>query len=77
MKQEKESRIELHKPIIENHGIVSFHDYACPVCHEKHAVLDMSTYIFQPCWKCQERGFKIKKKIKRGLFERIFKGTNR
>jgi hypothetical protein len=33
------------------------HDYSCPVCREKYAVL--SRGVMQPCWDCQGRGYKI------------------
>ncbi len=40
-----------------------YHDYACPVCHNKHAVYSMQGGIFQPCWECQKNGYRIVKKI--------------
>jgi hypothetical protein len=43
-------------------GMVSTHDYSCPVCREDHAVLDLSSGIMQPCWSCQEKGYVIIKR---------------
>jgi len=36
------------------------HDYSCPICREKHAVL--SSGIMQPCWECQKKGYRILRK---------------
>lgn len=37
------------------------HDYACPVCVEKSAVLELGTGQFSPCWPCQKLGWRTKK----------------
>lgn len=42
-------------------GMISTHDYSCPCCRKKHAVLDHSTGIMQPCWGCQKLGYRIVK----------------
>lgn len=36
-------------------GPMAEHDYSCPVCRKNHAVLDFSTGLMQPCWRCQEQ----------------------
>ena len=40
---------------VHDSGMFLTHDYSCPVCREKHAVL--SSGLMQPCWDCQEKGF--------------------
>jgi hypothetical protein len=49
---------KLLTPRIEDHGIFANHDYPCPVCLKEHAVLNMQTGVFQPCWLCQTEGFR-------------------
>lgn len=50
---------DLHAPVIvTDGGPWAEHDYACPVCRTRHAVLDLSTGIFQPCWTCQTAGWR-------------------
>jgi hypothetical protein len=37
------------------------HDYACPICREEKAVLNLSAKPhdrFEPCWKCQNIGYR-------------------
>lgn len=41
------------------------HNYPCSVCGKYHAVLDLNTGVFQPCWACQTLGWKITKKSMR------------
>lgn len=38
-------------------GMLSTHDYSCPVCREKHAVLNMSNGVMGPCWDCRKEGY--------------------
>lgn len=45
------------------------HNYLCAVCREKHAVLDMSKGILQPCWSCQKRDYKL---VKLNWFQKLF-----
>lgn len=35
------------------------HDMPCAICRENHAVLDLSTGVMQPCWECQENGWRL------------------
>lgn len=42
--------------------MLSTHDYSCPVCRERHAVLNQSTGIMQPCRVC-EKEYEIVKKV--------------
>lgn len=55
--------METHKPTIEVHGPVAFHDQACAVYHNEpaSAVLDLSTGVFQPCWQAQQYGWRLVK----------------
>lgn len=56
MEAEHGLEIPLHKPKIDMFG---FHDYACPTCHQNHAVMDCQTENFAPCWECQKIGWRI------------------
>ena len=42
-------------------GMVCTHDYACPVCRENSAILNLSTGIMQPCSDCEDEGYKVVK----------------
>lgn len=47
------------------------HDYSCPVCREKHAVLSGKDGLMIPCWGCQE-DYELVKKDKRNWFQKLF-----
>jgi hypothetical protein len=49
--------IEARPPTIHVEGPVAFHDMACAVCHEKHAVYNVNNGLFSPCWDCQAEGW--------------------
>jgi len=36
-----------------------YHNMPCPICYHKHAVYQTNNGIFLPCWRCQEKGFKL------------------
>lgn len=55
-------KLPVHRPVVEDHLLFAFHDHACPVCWQEHAVLVMQDGIFQPCWKCQEKGWELRQK---------------
>lgn len=57
---------------IHDSGMIVTHDYSCPVCREKHAVFAMHRGIMEPCWGCQDRGYKLIKKDKLKWWERLF-----
>lgn len=51
---------KVHDPVIKTDGGPwAEHDYACMVCLERHAMLDLNTGMFQPCWTCQTDGWKL------------------
>lgn len=52
---------ELAKIMIDVHGPFAFHNFPCPTCRERHAVLDLSCGIMKPCWTCQSRGWTTKR----------------
>ncbi len=62
----KEFEIE----IVTDGGPWATHNMPCAICHKEHAVLDLETAIFYPCWKCQKQ-WVLKKKNK---FLNLFKG---
>lgn len=53
--------MQVRQPNIDVHGPVAFHDQACPVYREKHAVLNLATGIFHPSWDAQSEGYRLVK----------------
>jgi len=55
-------------------GIACTHDYSCSVCRTNKAVLSLDEGLMQPCWGCQEVGYKLIKKSTKhdSLFKRLF-----
>lgn len=53
---------------VEFFGHAAEHNMPCAVCGEKHAVLEMPPGVMQPCWSCQDRGYKIRKKGRFGTY---------
>ena len=51
--------MKIHATIINDFGGAPFaeHDMACPVCSVNHAVLELDTGRFNPCWECQKEGW--------------------
>ena len=46
---------------------IAEHNMPCAVCHERKAVYNLSANVpksgvFDPCWRCQEKGWFISKK---------------
>ena len=39
-------------------GLVAQHNFPCPVCTKAPAVYNVNEGVFQPCWGCQETGWK-------------------
>ena len=44
------------------------HDYSCPVCRDKHAVL--SRGLMTPCWTCREK-YALVEKVERNWFQKL------
>lgn len=68
--------IELADITIYIHDSMMFatHDYPCHVCKVNSAVYNMSNGIFQPCWGCQKKGYKIVKVTRaKSWFSKLFK----
>lgn len=50
--------VEMHTPVVvTDGGPWALHDYACPTCQERKAVLNLNTGRFHPCWPCQDEGW--------------------
>jgi hypothetical protein len=45
--------------VVTDGGPWATHNYPCPVYREKHAVIDLSTGIFQPSWEAQYQGWRL------------------
>lgn len=70
------SEVELAGIVVYLHDsyMLANHNYPCPVCKLKHAVLVTNTGIFEPCWDCQKKGYKIVKATKiSSWFNKLFK----
>lgn len=52
-------------------GMIMTHDYSCPVCRENSAVLDGGTGLMQPCWGCQDAGYKLVKRDNRSWWKSL------
>jgi hypothetical protein len=50
---------ELAEVHVDVHGPFALHDFPCPVCRERHAVLDLSRGVMEPCWVCQGIGYQL------------------
>lgn len=46
---------------VHDSGMFAVHDYSCPVCREKHAIIDLSCGIMQPCRACEKLGYRVVK----------------
>ena len=56
------SPLEVHKPVVHTDGGPwAHHDQACPVCQENHAVLNLNTGRYNPCWACRREGWRTLK----------------
>ena len=64
--------IPIRQPTIDNHVMFAHHDMPCPVCRSKHAVLNMNTGVFNPCWDCQSDGWKTEQK-KSSVYGRVIR----
>lgn len=53
---------------IEMHGPAAKHNMPCAVCRVRHAVLDLSTGIMQPCWLCQDVRYRVAKEKPVSMF---------
>ena len=68
--------IELADITVYIHDSMMFaiHNYPCPVCKVSSAVYIIPTGIFEPCWDCQKKGYKIVKVTKsKSWFSKLFK----
>lgn len=69
--------MELHKPVVfTNGGPWAEHDVVCPVCQVRSAVLDLDFGIYQPCWSCQQMGWRTRclTRWQRRLADRFYQG---
>lgn len=54
--------------------MIANHNYPCPVCKVSSAVYVIPTGIFEPCWDCQKKGYKVVKVTKaKSWFSKLFK----
>lgn len=54
--------MKLHEPVIDTDGGPwAKHDQVCSVCLVNKAVLDLNAEVFEPCWNCQRKGWKLVK----------------
>lgn len=50
-------KVEVHT----DGGPWAAHNYPCPCCFQRHAVLDVGSGRMSPCWECQQQGWKLVK----------------
>ena len=54
--------------------MLATHNYPCYICKTNKAVYSMNIGIFEPCWECQKKGYKIVKVTKiKSWFSKLFK----
>lgn len=57
---EEAMEVILHQPqIFTDGGPWAMHDQACAICQERHAVLNLSCGVFEPCGQCQAAGWEL------------------
>ena len=49
---------------IRDEGLWADHNMPCSVCGIRHAVLFLNSGVFEPCWECQDRGWRLRRKGK-------------
>lgn len=55
--------LDLHKPVINSDGGPwADHDYACPVCQERKAIINLNTGHFNPCDQCRADGWEVRRR---------------
>ena len=55
----------LQPTVITDGGPWAEHDMPCAVCRVRPAVLNLNVGMFEPCWTCQEQGFRLVYKRRR------------
>jgi hypothetical protein len=65
-----ENRLMLAKFDFWCDGLVAQHNFPCPVCTKAPAVYHTNIGVFQPCWGCQETGWKIR--FEQKWWEKLF-----
>ena len=53
--------------IVTDGGPWAQHNYPCPVCRVKPAVINVGTGRFNACWSCQDKGWQVCRPKKLGL----------
>jgi hypothetical protein len=54
--------------VITDGGPWAQHTMPCPVCCDRHAILDLSTGAFGPCGTCQADGWQLTRQRRRRWF---------
>lgn len=42
-----------------DHGLAADHNMPCAVCKRAPAVYWLNQSVFEPCWECQQNGWKL------------------
>lgn len=56
--------VAIHYPEVHNLGPAAIHDHACNICWVEKAVLNLNLGVFEPCWGCQTKGWKLKQVVR-------------
>lgn len=67
-------KLAVIKTVTHDSGLAATHNMPCAVCRTQHAVLDLPTGRFQPCWECQRKGWHT---VKLGRFAQWLLGTGK
>lgn len=60
----------------EEHGMGATHNMPCPVCHIKHAMLNMNRATFGPCDSCKIDGWELVKRPRKvGFWLKLWRWT--
>ena len=55
--------VQIHEPlVVTDGGPWAEHDYACPTCQVRKAVLFLNTGQFHPCDQCRSEGWELRKR---------------
>jgi hypothetical protein len=61
--------------VVTDGGPWALHNMPCAVCGVNHAVIELWNGHYQPCWKCQNIGYRLLRLplwLSHGILKRIF-----
>ena len=67
-----DNRDDLAEILVETDGVVTNHNFPCPICKYNRAVLNTTSGEFHPCWNCHRKNWRtvqIKSRFVRWLLK--------